>query len=283
MFSKKKKKDEEAPSETSGLAASGAPASGGATSSSAAPPADVEHGQGPLPPHHTTQSHGLVYNNPSVEDEDAQKEAEEVQSWHGAEPKWTPLYCKGFLASIFSLLSVYVAFDGWATMSFTDMLVFKCLMFGLSCLLTLPQLYQTTLITLTFVSVARGAVVFELQQRRPPYVVLGVAFVLMFLLPFILPLLLIGGCLFAPLLERFGIKDFWLVIVGLIDFIQTLVLIPLAFVVIFSAGSPTDIFIDIVAVQVFANLDDEFVRAFSEPQAVKRDALETYCEKIKPK
>jgi hypothetical protein len=87
-------------------------------------------------------------------------------------------------------------------MSFTDMLVFKCLMFGLSCLLTLPQLYQTTLITLTFVSVARGAVVFELQQRRPPYVVLGVAFVLMFLLPFILPLLLIGGCLFAPLLER---------------------------------------------------------------------------------
>jgi hypothetical protein len=57
----------------------------------------------------------LVYNNPSVEDEDAQKEAEEVQSWHGAEPKWTPLYCKGFLASIFSLLSVYVAFDGWVS------------------------------------------------------------------------------------------------------------------------------------------------------------------------
>ena len=82
---------------------------------------------------------------------------------------------------------------------------------------------------------------------------------------------------------QFGIKDFWLVIVGLIDFIQTLVLIPLAFVVNFSAGSPTDIFIDIVAVQVFANLDDEFVRAFSEPQAVKRDALETYCEKQKPK
>ena len=43
-------------------------------------------------------------------------------------------------------------------------------------------------------------------------------------------------------------------------------------------------FINIVVVQVFANLDDEFVRAFTEgPQGTKREALETYCQKVEEK
>ena len=53
------------------------------------------------------------------------------------------------------------------------------------------------------------------------------------------------------------------------------------YVVIFASACPTDVFINIVVVQVFANLDDDFVRAFTEgPLGTKQEALETYCQKV---
>lgn len=225
--------------------------------------------------------HTLVYHNVEAPPDPAEDDSDE--SWAGATPKYTPLGCKGLLASIFSLVSAYVAYDGWSTMDFQYMHTFKTLMFLLSALLTIPKLYQTTLMTLTFTALARGAIVEELHQHRSPLTVLTYAAFLSVLLPVILPLVIVVNVLFQPVLHQHEIFDCWLVVVGFIDFSQTLVLIPLAFVVIFSAESATDIFIDIVAVQVFASLDDEFVEAFSKGTMIKHEALETYCQKASRK
>ena len=62
---------------------------------------------------------------------------------------------------------------------------------------------------------------------------------------------------------------------------QTLVLLPLCYVVIFSADTSTFVIVNTVAAQVFASLDDEFVVAFLDPHGFKREALETYCQKAK--
>jgi len=213
------------------------------------------------------------------------EEREEAESWVGATPRYGPLFAKGLLAGIFIIVSVYITYDGYATMT-NDMFVLKWLMTILSWSLTFPALYQTTLVTLTFTALAREKIVDELSQRRPPYITGMVALAMTVLLPFFLPILIIfGPCIESTgILKGFGIEDqgdFWLVLTGLIDFVQTLVLIPLGYVVIFASACPTDVFINIVVVQVFANLDDEFVRAFTEgPQGTKQEALETYCQKV---
>lgn len=41
-----------------------------------------------------------------------------------------------------------------------------------------------------------------------------------------------------------------------------------------------DVFLKTVVVQVYATMDDEFVRAFLEGPNVKQEALDTYCDHI---
>ena len=73
------------------------------------------------------------------------------------------------------------------------------------------------------------------------------------------------------------ITDLTIILVGLVDCFQTVVIFPLALVLIFNADAPTDVFIYLTVALVYASLDDEFVEAFADPQAFKREALETYC------
>ncbi len=73
--------------------------------------------------------------------------------------------------------------------------------------------------------------------------------------------------------------DYWIIIIGLIDALQTAVLFPLAFVFMFSADAPTDTFIYLVVILVFARLDDDVVEAFDNVHDQKIEILETYCEK----
>ena len=109
--------------------------------------------------------------------------------------------------------------------------------------------------------------------------VLGLAFGFFLVLPFALPALIVFGPIIKPCLERVGVRDYWMMVVGLIDCTQTIVLFPLGGIIIFAADCPTDIYIYFVVVLVFATLDDEFVGAFSDPNQQKIDALSTYCEK----
>ena len=100
-------------------------------------------------------------------------------------------------------------------------------------------------------------------------------------LPVVLPaLVFLHPFLKAPL-RRMGIYDYWLLVVGLIDCMQTIVMFPLGFVMIFTSDAVTDIFIVTTVALVYAGLDDEFVVAFLDPHGFKREALENYCQKAK--
>ena len=230
---------------------------------------------------HHHHRHGVYHGTLGIEYHTDEEIVRENRSWRGASIKWMPVIVKGVIAALLAGFSGYIVYDGInkGEVDYSTMYMFKSLAFALSVVLTLPQLYQTTLMSLTFVALGRDAIFEELQQTRHPCVAFAIAIGLTVVVPVVLPLLLVGGLLCAPLLPYFGVTDLWLVIVGLIDYMQTLVLVPLAYVVVFSADAPPDIFVNIVAVQVFANLDDAFVEAFANPAKCKYEALETYCEK----
>ena len=245
--------------------------------------------------------HHLVYHAAHVHKETKEEEIAEDQSWEGASPKPAPVGAKALLASLFVVFTTYVVFDGWSEFDPSDF-EFKLFSFLLSIGLTMPQIYQTTLVTLTFFSLGQDQVYRELQHRRPPLRVLSIAAALTLTLPVTLPVLFLGALFRIDM----GFKNSWLVFVGLVDFVspaapnaplrrsaerapprapraqvQTLVLLPLAYVVIFSADDPTFVLVNMVAAQVFATLDDEFVNTFNDPQHLKVEALEIYCEKKK--
>merc|ERR1711988_1223680 len=207
---------------------------------------------------------------------------EELEEWKGEiAARRTPVAAKGFLASIFIALGAYVGYSSIPDflMNYTIILPFKACMVGLIIMQLVPQLYGTTNTALTFVSVARGNVYEELTAERSFCGTIAISFMLFLLLPFVLPLLIVFGPCLGPVLNYFGVKDYMLVVVGLIDVLQTVVLFPVAVIIIFAADCPTDIYIYFVVILVFATMDDEFVAAFSDPNAQKIEALETYCEK----
>ena len=128
---------------------------------------------------------------------------------------------------------------------------------------------------------SRGGIVEELRQRRHPCRVIFLAVVIFVSLPVLLPCLIVLFPVLKGPLRRCGYHDYWLVVVGLIDCLQTIVMFPLGFVMIFTSDAVTDIFIVTTVALVYAGLDDEFVVAFLDPHGFKREALETYCQKAK--
>jgi hypothetical protein len=225
-----------------------------------------------------------TYTIKKVEDDD---EPDECAEWMDHEgpivSRPLPVAAKGFLASIFIALGAYVAWASIPDVLANYMLVFpfKCCMTALLVMQVVPQLYGTTNTALTFISVAKGMAQEECSTERSFCGTMLISFTLFFTLPFVLPILLVFGPVLSPVLSYCGIVDYWILLVGLIDVLQTIVLFPLGGIIIFAADCPTDIYIYFVVVLVFATLDDEFVGAFSDPNQQKLDALGTYCTKTK--
>ena len=256
----------------------------------------------PAPSSHffTRHVHSLVYHTAHIHKETKEEEIAEDQSWEGASPRPAPVGVKALLATLFVCFTIYVVFDGWSEFDPSDY-EFKLFSFLLSICLTMPMVYQTTLVALTFFALGQDQVYRELQHRRPPLRVLSIAAALTATLPITLPTLFLVALFRVDL----GFKNTWLVFVGLVDFVspethaeragstlslnapllapraqvQTLVLLPLAYVVIFSADDPTFVLVNMVAAQVFATLDDEFVEAFQSPYELKVNALHDYAKK----
>ena len=57
-----------------------------------------------------------------------------------------------------------------------------------------------------------------------------------------------------------------MIIVECVDTVQTLSLFLLSWLVITNSGSVIDVLVNVVAVSVFATLDDELVKSFTKPQ-----------------
>ena len=105
---------------------------------------------------------------------------------------------------------------GWSEYDPTEA-NFKRLTFLLSIILTMPQIYQTTLITLTFVALASHQVSRELKMRRSPLHVLLLALLMLVSIPVTLPMLVLAT-IFRP--SHLGVEpqDYLLVLIGLLDF-----------------------------------------------------------------
>jgi Leucine rich repeat len=68
--------------------------------------------------------------------------------------------------------------------------------------------------------------------------------------------------------------DYFVILVEWLDTIQTLALFPLSASVILASQSVNDVFVNVVAVSVYARLDDEAVELFTKPQA---SLVERWC------
>jgi hypothetical protein len=94
--------------------------------------------------------------------------------------------------------------------------------------------------------------------------VLGLAFAFFFTIPFVLPLIIFVAPIAKPLCgvdiaRLYGGRDgtdesrnSWLVVIGLLDCLQTIVIFPLAFVMVFNADDQTDLFIYLTVTLVFS-------------------------------
>ena len=122
----------------------------------------------------TRHVHSLVYHAAHIHKETKEEEIAEDQSWEGASPRPAPVGVKALLATLFVCFTTYVVFDGWSEFDPSDF-EFKLFSFVLSIFLTMPQIYQTTLVALTFFALGQDQVYRELQHRRSPLRVLSIA------------------------------------------------------------------------------------------------------------
>ena len=98
--------------------------------------------------HHRQGVYGTTHGIEDTSDDD--ESVKENMSWRGASVKWTPVIVKGLIATLLAGFSGYIVYDGINSgeVNYSDMRLFKDLAFALSVVLTLPQLYQTTLMSL---------------------------------------------------------------------------------------------------------------------------------------
>ena len=192
---------------------------------------------------------------------------------------------KGILAFVFSGVSVFTCFYSWWEVEELEAVEteWKTFMFLLSVVLTIPSIYQTTLMLFTFLAVAQGEEAVEKEMtirwayrprcacliartcvvhppptpprptliRRPIWLVLVYGLLISIVMPVALPIALVTvpfACLCGADADKMV-----LILVAMTDFFQTEVLIPLAYVVVFSAENPEDVFLKTVVVQVRAH------------------------------
>jgi len=69
-------------------------------------------------------------------------------------------------------------------------------------------------------------------------------------------------------------------ILMILDFYQSLVLLALSYFLMFTADDPQDLFLNMVALNVFVNLDDEIIKTYSigKNKATAKEALLIYFE-----
>lgn len=227
------------------------------------------------------------YDN--TEEEELEKDVEENKADDGKEldrynhynPRVEELVIKGFLAFCFYGISTFCLFycqpNYHAEVGYETH--WKNFMFALCQILWIPKLYQTTLGMFTFNAIYFGRIEHELATRRPIWRVLLMAVGLAFVVPFQVPF----GLLYLPITYLCKFRDrhkFLILLVGWLDFVQTIVLIPLSYVVIYATDTTEDVFLNTVVVQVFATLDDEFVMDLIGGPEVKQDALEAYTDEV---
>jgi len=167
---------------------------------------------------------------------------------------------KTFACIVLTAMSIYVIVEYWTEMETSTNLFFKTLGCIFSFILLAPSVYDTFVMAWLLMSLFDGDVankthdnyIADINEEIEPWCFVLVMSGLIFCCPLSWSFVFYRwGCTY-PVAGS---------VVGFVDVIQTLVLFPLTVVVIFTSESGIDIFVNIIAVQVFGNLDDIFAYA----------------------
>lgn len=162
-----------------------------------------------------------------------------------------PFIVKSFMCIALSVLSVWIVFEDYKRMDTESYLNLKIFSVIVSLLLFLPTLKESLLLfRLMWHSETR--VIYAtlmkrvLSQANP----VGIG-----CFDYICKLIFVFICSPCYILDIKS-QNTQTTLIGLLDMLQTLVLLPLSVIVIFCSETPSDIFINLVALQAFASLDD---------------------------
>jgi len=166
---------------------------------------------------------------------------------------------KSFVCVLLVLVSIYVMVDNWSEMETSSNYLFKILGCSVSFVFLIPSLYDAALMAYMLMFLfdtdnATHDLFFEHLNEEFKHCCFGCCF-LTICCPLAWSLTFYAyGCSF-PVAGM---------VVGFLDIFQTLLLFPLSVVVIFTSESGVDIFVNVIAVQVFGNLDDIFAYTMTD-------------------
>jgi hypothetical protein len=169
-----------------------------------------------------------------------------------AKPSYTAISMKFAWMVVLMVVSIYVAVNDWAELDYEHLCEFKILMFCINFLIYYSELYKLVCAIGAFVDIEDGTEdrdVFEAGSINWGVAAMALMFVLIW------PVFFLKTVMEKKLVSM----------VMLLDYMQALIIIPLSFVTIFSAGEDSnevDILVNATATFIFSNLDDVFVEAF---------------------
>jgi len=165
---------------------------------------------------------------------------------------WRTFLNKTFICLVFTGMSFYIVVEYWSTMNTSTYIEFKVIGCFISFLLLIPSLRETFI----FASIIA---VDDWNHEELLSATEGFTGIIFCLITCCCPCLSI-----IHLMERRKLAPILGVIIAFVDVYQTLSLFPLAVVVILTSESEVEIFVNMIAVQVFANLDDLFAYGMSK-------------------
>jgi len=176
--------------------------------------------------------------------------------------EWKTFLAKTFACLIFTAMSIYIVVTNWNLMDTSTYIEVKVTGCIISFFLLIPSLRETIFLTTFIANTDNESLegMFSVIQED------------IHCLMFLFVLCCCPCIMFAFMFYRVSARTTVCFIIAFVDSVQTLMLFPLSVVVILTSESEVDVFVNLVAVQVFANLDDIFAFGLSKwlaPKVVK--------------
>jgi len=175
--------------------------------------------------------------------------------------QWGPFLAKAFLQIVMASFSVVVMVLGYPLMDYDKNYTLKVCGVIFSEGLLVFAFYEAiiTAVVLLAERSTRKEMEDDAMDDKTDFcvnILIGIIFLV--ISPLFIPCLIVA-LIFAQNKRWYGAS----ILIGLIDILQTALLFPLAVVVIFVSETPIDVFVNVVALQIFGNLDDTIAYALS--------------------
>jgi len=185
---------------------------------------------------------------------------------------------KTFMCVVLTMMSIKVIYDGFSEMEISTNPWFKLLGCIVSFVLLVPNLFDAVVMGTMLMSLKEDLsrakflemVKLDFESEQSQYV-RKFCFNL-----FCRPCALVINLFCCPcsLVKSGWHHKLTATIVACVDIIQTLVLFPLTIVVIYSSETELEIFVNMIAVHVFGNLDDVFAKSVTDRRNEVRDVTD---------